>query len=221
MRTHRPALLGVIGVAVFVVLTALVAVGALDGIDGAVARFAARHQTSAGVTTARVVTDVLSPGVDAAALLLGSAVIAWRQRWLRPLLLAVAVLVVVSTLVLELKIAIDRPLPHSHGHPDRGFPSGHTAATLCFLGTLARLASNRSGRLRRRLLAVVAVLSALLVVALVSAGFHWLTDTLASLGLGCAVLAALVILDTDAVSGGQRPPPADRSAPSSAQPDTA
>ena len=188
MRSRRPAVLVAAGLAVFLALTVLVWVGALDGLDSAVARFAARHRTSAGVTTARIVTDVLSPVVDAVVLLLGAGVLAgWRHR-LRPIVVAVVVLAVVSGAVLGLKVAIDRPLPHSHGDPERGFPSGHTAATLCFLGALALLISIGSRRLRRRLLTIVGVLTVLVVVALVSAGFHWLSDTVASVGLGVAVL---------------------------------
>jgi membrane-associated phospholipid phosphatase len=59
------------------------------------------------------------------------------------------------------------------------------------LGALALLATARSSRRRRQLLTVVGVVSVLVVIALVSAGFHWLTDTVASVGLGVAVLAAV------------------------------
>ena len=191
MRTLRPAALVATGVIVFAALTALVWTGGADGLDGAVARFAARHQTDAGLAAARVLTDVFSPGVDALVLLLGGGVLARLQRRPRPLVVAVVVLLLVSAVVLGIKDAIDRPLPHSHGHPDEGFPSGHTAATLCFLGTLALLASRARTPRRRRLLTGVAVVSALVVVALVSAGFHWLTDTVASVALGVAVLGVV------------------------------
>ena len=191
MRTHRPAVVVTVGIVTFVALTALVWTGAADRLDAAVVHFAARHRTSPGLTAARVLTDVFSPAVDALVLLLGAALLARRQRRLWPLLVVLSVLAAVSAVVLGVKIAVDRPLPHSHGHPDQGFPSGHTAATLCFLGTLALLASVRASVRRRRLLTVVGVLTALVVLALVSAGFHWLTDTVASVALGSAVLTVV------------------------------
>ena len=189
MRTRRPDPLAVIGFLVFLALTIVVWTGAADGLDSDVANFAARHQTSAGVNAARVLTDVLSPPVNIALLLIGAALLARLRRSWTPLVIALRVLVGVSAVVLGVKHAMNRSLPHSHGHPALGFPSGHTATTLCFLGTLALLASTRSPRRRRRLLTIVGVVTALVVLALVSAGFHWLTDTVASVGLGVAVLA--------------------------------
>ena len=191
MPTRRPGVVVAAAVALFVALTVLVAIGVLDGLDNAVWHFTERHDSAAGVMAARVLTDVLQPPVDALVLLAGGVVLSLReQRW-RPVAVAVAVLVVVSAVVLGLKFAINRPLPHSHGVGRRGFPSGHTAAAACFLGTLAVLLSDGRERMRRRLLGVVALLTLLVVLALVYAGYHWLTDTLASLALSVAVLAAL------------------------------
>src|SRR3954470_8104879 len=193
MPTRRPVAVIAVAVGVFVLLTALVVVGAVDGLDNAVWRFADRHDSSAGVTTARLLTDALQPAVDALLLLAGAALLARRERRIRPLAVAATVLVGVSAVVLGLKYAVDRPLPHTHGHGQRGYPSGHTAATACFLGTLAMLLSVGRSRLRRRLLGLVAGLTLLVAVALVYAGYHWLTDTLASLALSVAVLCALAM----------------------------
>lgn len=191
MPTRRPGVVVAAALALFVGLTVLVAAGVLDSLDNAVWHFVDRHDSAAGVMAARVLTDLLQPPVDALVLLAGGIVLALRERRWRPLAVAVAVLVVVSAVVLGLKYGIDRPLPHSHGVGRRGFPSGHTAATACFLGTLAVLLSVGRERMRRRLLGVVALLTLLVVVALVYAGYHWLTDTLASLALSVAVLATL------------------------------
>ena len=191
MRTRRPAALVASGLLVFVALTVLVWTGAADGVDTAVTRFAARHHTHAGLTAARLATDVFSPVVDALVLLLGAALLARLRRQLRPLIVAVLVLAGVAAVVLSVKYAVNRPLPHSHGHPDQGFPSGHTAATLCYLGTLALLASTAASGRRRQLVTAVGALSAVVVLALVWAGFHWLTDTVASVALGVAVLTVV------------------------------
>src|SRR3954454_12340539 len=196
-RTVMPARTSVvvcgIALAMFFGISALVWTGTLDGVDTAVWHFGERHHSDAAVTLARIVTDVLQPVVTTAALLGGAAVLARRRRDITPLAVAIVVVVAVSAVVLGLKYAMDRPLPHSHGHGQRGFPSGHTAAAAGFLGTLAVLAAGHDSRLRRRLLGLAAALTALVVVGLVYAGYHWLTDTLASIALSIAVLAALAL----------------------------
>src|SRR3954447_741138 len=191
MPARTPRVVVVVALAAFLAITVLVWTGALDGVDNAVWHFGEDHNSDTAVTAARILTDVLQPLVDAVALLVGAAVLAHRRRDVTPLVAAVIVIAVVSAVVLGLKHSMDRPLPHSHGHGALGFPSGHTAATACFLGTLAVLVAQGERRRRRRLLGLVAAVTALVVVALVYAGYHWLTDTLGSLALSVAVLAAL------------------------------
>jgi MYXO-CTERM domain-containing protein len=189
MRTRRPVVVAA-ALATYVLLTALVWVGALDGLDRAVLRWGDGHRVHALLELAQGVTDTLSPVVDAGVLLAGAALVAARRRRWRPLVIAVGVLLVTSAVVLGVKYAVNRPLPHSHGHGDQGFPSGHTAATAVFLGALALLAAGADLRLRRRLLLTVAVLTLLIAAALVYAGFHWLTDTVASIALAVAILGS-------------------------------
>src|SRR4051812_46275684 len=191
MRSRWALLAVVTGGAVFLLLLTLVASGQADGVDEAVARLVQRHHTTAGGDLARAVTDVLSPGVDAVILVCGAALLAWHRRRWRPLLVAMLVLATVATVVLAVKYAVDRPLPHSHGRPDAGFPSGHAAATGAFLGVLALLVAGGRPRRRHRLLVVASALAVAVSVALVYAGYHWLTDTLASLALGAAVIGAV------------------------------
>jgi membrane-associated phospholipid phosphatase len=191
MPTRRSGVVIAVCTVVFVALTVLVATGVVDDLDNAVWHFADRHDSPAGVTSARLLTDALQPAVDAILLLAGAALLARRERRLRPLSAALTVLVAVSAVVLGIKFAVDRPLPHSHHHGARGFPSGHTAAAACFLGTLAVLISARRPAWRRRLLGLVAGLTVLVALALVYAGFHWLTDTVASAALGVAIVGTL------------------------------
>src|SRR4051794_20026319 len=99
MRTRSAAAVATSALLVFVVLLVLVATGAADGVDHAVARFAAGHRSPRALDTARVVTDVLSPGVDAVVLLTGALWLTWRRRRLAPLLVAVTVLVLVAGVI--------------------------------------------------------------------------------------------------------------------------
>jgi hypothetical protein len=190
MPMRRPGVVVGACAGIFVALTVLVATGAMDGLDHAVWRFTDRHDSAVGLTSARLLTDALQPTVDAILLLTGAALITRRDRRSRPLAAAVAVVVAVSAVVLGVKYAVDRPLPHSPGRGASGYPSGHTAATASFLGTLAVLISAGRPAMRRRLLAVVAGLTLLVSLALVYAGFHWLTDTVASTALGVAIVAS-------------------------------
>ncbi|HET7529376.1 MAG TPA: phosphatase PAP2 family protein [Mycobacteriales bacterium] len=193
MRDRRAGAVACSALVAFGVLLVLVAVGAADGLDHPVARLVGRHPSSAGADAARLVTDALSPGVDTAVLLVGAAVVSHRRRLLRPLAVAVAVVIAVTVVVLAVKHGLDRPLPHSGGRPDDGFPSGHTATTACFLGALAVLMTAGHRRLLTRMLAAVAGLSLLVGASLVYAGYHWLTDVLASLALGVATVAGLCL----------------------------
>ena len=196
MRSRSAIVALAAGATVFVTLLVLVATGAADGLDEAVARFVHRHHSAAGGQVARGVADLLSPGVDAAVLAIGAGLVAHRRRRWRPVVVAAVVLVLVTTVVLSVKYAVDRPLPHSHGRPDQGFPSGHAAATAAFLGVLALLLA-RCRRELSRLLAVAAALSVVVSVALVYAGYHWLTDTVASMALGAATVGLATLAARD------------------------
>ena len=193
MDARRRALwLAAAGLLVFVVLLVLVATGAADGVDVAVASWARRHRAGGPLLAAQVITDVLSPGVDAMVLLIGAALISRRDQSWRPLRVAVVVLLLLAVTVLALKHAVDRPLPRAtdtrHG---LAFPSGHTAATLVGLGTLASFVAARRPDLASSLRAAVLSLTLLVAAALVYARYHWLTDTLGSMALGVAAIGLL------------------------------
>jgi membrane-associated phospholipid phosphatase len=189
----RPALwLSLAGLAGFVALLVLVVVGTVDALDHHVEHVVDRHQVHAALTAARVLTDVLAPPVDAALLVVGAAMLSWRERNRRAFRTALVVLAAVAAAVLSVKYGVARPLPHSPSWAGgQGFPSGHTAATLALLGTLAELVAVRRPTATRALRTAVGVLTVLVAASLVYAGYHWLTDTLASVALGLGVLGLL------------------------------
>jgi len=123
-----------------------------------------------------------------------------REAW-RPalLLLAMGFTVTLSSVVKEW---VARPRPPARDFllgPDDAlsFPSGHTLGTAVFLFVLAYFLASRSVRRSTAVLAPAAALAGTLLVAFsrVYLGYHWMSDVLASIGLGLAVTAVVVFAD--------------------------
>ena len=180
-----------LGLAGYAILTALVAAGVLDSLDRHVLRFCADHRNPALAAAARHLTDVFSPTHDTAALALGAAVLAWRQRRPRLFVAAAVTSALMSVVVLVTKASVGRALPDGSRPEHGGYPSGHTAAFLVSWGALALLAATASPRVRRLLLGAVGIGSVVIAAALVYDDCHWLTDTVGSVCLGVSVLTAL------------------------------
>jgi membrane-associated phospholipid phosphatase len=142
---------------------------------------------------------VFSPEVDLAVLALVAVVMSRRRGNREPLRAAAAGAVLLAVTVLAVKHGMARQPPTLT--PDRppvesglSFPSGHTTSALVCYGLSAQLLSRRGTPRRRRLLAGAAILTTLVAAALVYAGYHWLSDTLAAVPLGVAILAGLRVL---------------------------
>jgi undecaprenyl-diphosphatase len=123
-----------------------------------------------------------------------------REVW-RPalLLLAMGFTVALSSVIKEW---VARPRPPSRDFlmgPDDAvsFPSGHTLGTAVFLFVLAYFLASRSSQRSTAVLAPAAALAGTLLVAFsrVYLGYHWMSDVLASIGLGLAVTAVVVFAD--------------------------
>ena len=134
-----------------------------------------------------------------------------REAW-RPalLLLAMGFTVALSSVVKEW---VGRPRPSSRDFlmgPDDAlsFPSGHTLGTAVFLFILAYFLVSRSSQRSTAVLAPAAALAVTLLVAFsrVYLGYHWMSDVLASIGLGLAVTAVVVFVDAVRL-GPNRPVP--------------
>ena len=206
MRPHRLSVLFWAGIGVYVSLTVLVAAGVMDGLDHHVLRYCASHRRSSLATAAHHIVNVFSPATDAACLGIGAGLLAWLRRWPAVFVAAAVTGWVMAAIVLATKAGVGRSFPTSVQHAHGGaYPSGHTAAFLVCFGTLAFLATTRRRRWRAPLLTAVGVATGLVAAALVYGRSHWLTDTVASVSLGVALLSALA----RAAGAGQsrRPPP--------------
>jgi undecaprenyl-diphosphatase len=192
VRVRRLPLLFWLGVTGYVILTALVAAGALDSLDRTVLDFCRDHRSRTLAAAADHFTDVFSPPADTAMLLIALNGRAWLRRRPTAIVPAAITVAVMVGIVISTKNALGRPLPNTRHleHAD-GFPSGHTATFLVCFGTLALLTTRHHRRWRASMLTLVGVGTLLVAASLVYDGFHWLTDTVASISLGVAVLSLL------------------------------
>lgn len=189
---RRPPWLALGCLAGYALLTVLVLAGVVvDRVDLAVRDAALRHSDPGLVDAADRLTDLLAPGTDAVVLGLGALWLSLRRRSPGPFLLAALTGWLAAALVLAFKAGVGRGAPGTGDLSGRSYPSGHTAMTLVCLGTVVLLAAHGRPVLRRALLLAVAVVTLLVAAGLVYADFHWLSDTVASMLLGTALLALL------------------------------
>jgi undecaprenyl-diphosphatase len=127
-----------------------------------------------------------------------AAVGAWfavTRRW-RTLAYWVAATAIAELLVFALKHAFGRARPDAALALVDGFsfPSGHAALSVVVYGFLAFLLGNRKPGWQRTGLALAAVcIAALTAFSRLYLGAHWLSDVIASFGLGTAWVALLAI----------------------------
>jgi membrane-associated phospholipid phosphatase len=124
-------------------------------------------------------------------------VVAWRlsSRVAAPIYLVAAVggeklIYFVSSLI----VGRDRPPVPTVGtnYATTSFPSGHVSSAITLYGSIALLiALERSHAVRRALLLVVAVITAIVAACRMYAGFHFPTDVIAGIVLGSVWLTVV------------------------------
>lgn len=173
----------------------VLATGPLGAADADVDRELASVRSPAGNTVTAVLTALASTPVIIG--LTAAAMATFRVafgRW-REALFVVLCTAGETAIFLLTTLAVDRnrpPVAHLDvAPPTSSFPSGHTAAALCYYGGLAAVVLYRY---RRAALRLAAGAAALLLALLVGAsrlyrGMHFPTDVLAGLLLGGSWLA--------------------------------
>jgi undecaprenyl-diphosphatase len=160
------------------------------------------HRSGDLTNIAKFVTNIASPIYFA--ILTFLIVVVWalikREVW-RPLVLAMAVSVsAVTSLILKLVIMDSRP-PIANMVPafelDYSFPSGHTISMVVLLLVLGYLVYSRHFSYPRLFAwgAATIVIGSSIAISRLYLGYHWLTDVIASAGLGFVILAIFVIVD--------------------------
>ncbi|MGH3470453.1 MAG: phosphatase PAP2 family protein [Nocardioidaceae bacterium] len=130
------------------------------------------------------------------------AVLAWRHRSMRPVLLAVVAVLSINFVVLILKVWLGRGAPLEH-RPEfwiggQMFPSGHTANVIVVYGTcvyLIRHYGMASVRVFRALVLVVVFLGCVMICTSLTLHWHWFTDLIAGYLVGGAVLTMTIAVD--------------------------
>ncbi len=130
---------------------------------------------------------------------------AWHRR-LRPLILLGACYLLAGLAAGALKGLLHRPEPLDHlGDLSRSFPSGHATQAAAVYGMLAILVMERAPPRMRVFVAVAAAaLCAVVGVALLARGAHWLSDIAAGYALGAAMVATTLAVDRRFGDGSSR-----------------
>lgn len=161
------------------------------------------QRTPEGTGVMVVLANIFGPVAMPVIVLLITVIWFWRTRqaW-RPVLLAGAMLLGVG-LALTVRDLVQRPRPPlelmlNGADSTYSFPSGHVlaAADILLLSVYLIVSRRQSIRLWLTALSGAAFGIGTQIISRLYLGYHWLTDTLASVTLSMVVLGMVVALDT-------------------------
>jgi membrane-associated phospholipid phosphatase len=166
--------------------------------DADVPRRLVEYRQQDGISESKFITMLSATPTIITLTVLAAAVFRWTfGRWRESLLVIYAV-VGETAIFMATTLLIDRPrpsVPHLDvAPPTSSFPSGHTAAAVCFYGSVAAIVVWHS---RKRWVAVVAVIVCAAVPLTIAAsrvyrGMHYPTDVLAGALLGAIWLSIVL-----------------------------
>lgn len=178
--------------------------------DADVPRRLVEHRQNDGISESKFITTLsATPTIITLAVL---AAIAFRWafgRWRESLVVIYAVAGETAVFMVT-TLFIDRPRPRvpqlDVAPPTSSFPSGHTAAAVCFYGAIAAIAIWHS---RHRMLTVAIVfICAAVPLAIASSrvyrGMHYPSDVLAGVLLGAIWLGTVIVYVRKHDAGGRR-----------------
>lgn len=211
MSRHRS-----VAVVTLLLLTGLVTLDVLtDGplrrnLDPAGQLWVRAHAHGGGRLLARALLQAGQRYVLIGPLVVLAALVAWRQRSWRPVLVGIGVLVGVAAAGAALKLATGRTAPSS-GHDTvlagaSSFPSGHAINGIILWGlALSYLAALIPGVTARRRSVIAAATGIAAGLGTVGMGYHWVTDALGGWLLGAAGYLLVTALEP-ARGASPRPP---------------
>jgi undecaprenyl-diphosphatase len=160
------------------------------------------HRTPDITSAMKLVSAITSPAALIAITLCGTLIWAIKTKELRrPILLigAIGTAAITST-ALKIITHNERPSQINMVTPfetDFSFPSGHTilVVTLLFVAGYLIYSRSISNKFTAVWVAISVIGTSLVAVSRLYLGYHWLTDTVASIGLGLTILALIIFAD--------------------------
>ena len=177
--------------------------------DAEVPRRLVEYRQQEGVSESKLITSLSETPTIVALTALAAAVFRWKfGRWRESLVVIYAV-VGETGIFIATTLLIDRPRPNvpklDAAPPTSSFPSGHTAAAVCFYGAIAAIIIWHT---RHRWITVVAVVVCAAVpltiaVSRVYRGMHYPTDVLVGGLLGAIWLTVVLVYVRTHGAGGR------------------
>ena len=174
------------------------------------------YRQQEGISESRLITMLSATPTIITLTALAAAVFRWTfGRWRESLIVIYAV-VGETAIFVATTLFIDRPrpsVPHlDEAPPTSSFPSGHTAAAVCFYGSVAAIILWHS---RHRWIGVVAAVVSAAVPLIIAGsrvyrGMHYPTDVLAGALLGAIWLTVVIFYVRTRHAGGHAAVDADR-----------
>jgi membrane protein DedA with SNARE-associated domain/membrane-associated phospholipid phosphatase len=183
----------------------------LAGLDGTAYRFFLDHRAPDLTSASRVVDNLGGPVELSLLTMLLAALVWWRTRRPRDLVLPLVAAAGSWLLVEVIKIAVHRTPPPVADMlvdgPGLAFPSGQATRSAACLLTLAYVASGVLPSWRSKVVAATAALSLVILVGLsrLTLAVHWLTDVLGGWALGVLWFGVVVVISEVAASLRDRP----------------
>ena len=168
------------------------------------------YRQQEGISESKLITTLSETLTIITLTALAAAVCRWKfGRWRESLVVIYAVIGETAIFVAT-TLFIDRPrprVPHlDEAPPTSSFPSGHTAAAVCFYGSIAAIILWHSRHRWIRVAAVVVCAAVPLLIAgsRVYRGMHYPTDVLAGALLGAIWLTVVIFYVRTHDAGGRR-----------------
>ena len=178
--------------------------------DAEVPRRLVEYRQQEGISESKLITSLSETPTIVALTALAAAVFRWKfGRWRESLVVIYAV-VGETGIFMATTLLIDRPRPNvpklDAAPPTSSFPSGHTAAAVCFYGAIAAIIIWHT---RHRWIKVVAVVVCAAVPLTIGGsrvyrGMHYPTDVLVGGLLGAIWLTVVLVYVRTHDAGGRR-----------------
>jgi membrane-associated phospholipid phosphatase len=197
-------------VALGLLLTDVLPSTALGKWDADVPRRLVEYRQQEGISQSKIITTLSETLTIITLTALAAAVFRWKfGRWRESLVVIYAVIGETAIFVAT-TLFIDRPrpsVPHlDAAPPTSSFPSGHTAAAVCFYGSIAAIIvwHSRFRWIKVSAVVVCAAVPLLIAGSRVYRGMHYPTDVLAGMLFGAIWLTVVIFYVRTHDAGGRR-----------------